>query len=78
MRPFQFATSSTASSISIKCGKEVILAAGAFFSPVLLQISGIGPARVLEALEVEVAVDLPGVGGNLQDHPTLQPVYECG
>ncbi|KAI0844742.1 putative GMC oxidoreductase [Daldinia vernicosa] len=56
--------------------KEVILAAGSIFSPVLLQISGIGPANILRNLGVDVAVDLPGVGRNLQDHPTLEPVYD--
>ncbi|KAI1100681.1 putative GMC oxidoreductase [Jackrogersella minutella] len=62
--------------IEVKCGREVILAAGAIFSPVLLQISGIGPPKLLRSLGVDVAVNLPGVGSNLQDHPTLQPVYE--
>ncbi|KAI1086465.1 putative GMC oxidoreductase [Rostrohypoxylon terebratum] len=60
---------------TIKCEKEVILAAGAIFSPVLLQISGIGSAKVLGNLGIDVAVNLPGVGSNLQDHPTLEPVY---
>lgn len=36
-----------------------------------------GPAELLESLGVNVAIDLPGVGNNFQDHPTLQPVYEC-
>ncbi|KAI1457490.1 putative GMC oxidoreductase [Annulohypoxylon moriforme] len=72
----EFAANSTAKNISIKCEKEVILAGGAISSPVLLQISGIGPAKLLGSLGVDVAVDLPGVGSNLQDHPTLQPVYE--
>ncbi|KAI1475594.1 putative GMC oxidoreductase [Daldinia eschscholtzii] len=58
------------------CKKEVILAAGSIFSPVLLQISGIGPAKLLKSLGVDVAIDLPGVGSNLQDHPTLEPVYD--
>ncbi|KAI0892623.1 putative GMC oxidoreductase [Annulohypoxylon nitens] len=71
----EFAANSTANKTSVKCEKEVILAAGAMFSPVLLQISGIGPAKVLENLGIDVAVDLPGVGSNLQDHPTLEPVY---
>ncbi|KAI1804203.1 putative GMC oxidoreductase [Daldinia bambusicola] len=56
--------------------KEVILAAGSIFSPVLLQISGIGPAKLLKSLGVDIAIDLPGVGSNLQDHPTLEPVYD--
>lgn len=51
-----------------RAGKEVILAAGAFNSPVLLQVSGIGPAGVLQDAGVPVVHDLPGVGGNLMDH----------
>jgi len=48
--------------------REVVLAAGAIQSPQLLQLSGIGPARLLERLGVRVVADLPGVGENLQDH----------
>lgn len=47
---------------------SVVVCAGAFGSPVLLQRSGIGPAAVLEAAGVDVVVDLPGVGANYQDH----------
>ncbi len=47
---------------------EVVVAAGAVGSPVLLQRSGIGPADVLRDRGVEVVQDLPGVGENLQDH----------
>ncbi|KAI0012979.1 hypothetical protein F4779DRAFT_643094 [Xylariaceae sp. FL0662B] len=72
----EFAANSTAKRITISSRKEVILAAGAYLSPVLLQISGFGPAEVLRDLGVPVAVDLPGVGSNLQDHATLLPVYE--
>ncbi|KAI2601722.1 putative GMC oxidoreductase [Hypoxylon sp. NC1633] len=72
----EFATNSSAKRFTVACENEVILAAGAIFSPVLLQISGIGPAELLHSLGVNVAVDLPGVGSNYQDHPTLQPVYE--
>jgi choline dehydrogenase len=48
--------------------REVILSAGAFGSPQLLLLSGIGPAGELQAMGVPVAHDLPGVGKNLQDH----------
>ncbi len=51
-----------------RAGKEVILAAGAFVSPKLLMLSGIGPAVHLKENGVTVRVDLPGVGQNLQDH----------
>ncbi|MFI5262182.1 MAG: choline dehydrogenase [Candidatus Limnocylindrales bacterium] len=47
---------------------EVILCGGAFNSPQLLQLSGVGPAADLEALGVPIVADLPGVGANLQDH----------
>jgi choline dehydrogenase len=48
--------------------REVILCGGSVNSPHLLQISGIGPAAHLQAIGVPVLLDLPGVGGNLQDH----------
>lgn len=48
--------------------REAILSAGAIGSPQLLQLSGIGPADVLERAGVAVALDLPAVGRNLQDH----------
>ena len=51
-----------------RAGAEVILAGGAIQSPQLLQLSGIGPADLLRRLGIEVVVDLPGVGANLQDH----------
>jgi choline dehydrogenase len=47
---------------------EVILAGGAFNTPQLLQLSGIGAADELRALEIPVVADLPGVGRHLQDH----------
>jgi choline dehydrogenase len=46
----------------------VTLAGGAINSPQLLMLSGLGPAAELEALGIRVLADLPGVGGNLQDH----------
>jgi choline dehydrogenase len=52
---------------------EVILSCGTIESPPLLMRSGIGPAEHLRKLGIEVAVDLPGVGGNLHDH-LLSPV----
>jgi choline dehydrogenase len=52
----------------VRAAREVILCGGAVNSPHLLQISGIGPAANLQSIGVAVAHDLPGVGGNLQDH----------
>ena len=48
--------------------REVILSSGAFGSPQLLMVSGIGPATHLQRMGILVVHDLPGVGGNLQDH----------
>ena len=48
--------------------REVILAAGAIQSPQILQLSGIGPAKLLESHGIAVRRDLPGVGANLMDH----------
>ncbi len=56
-------------------GKEVVLSAGAFLSPKLLMLSGIGPADHLREHGIEVVADLPGVGQNLQDHVQLSVVY---
>lgn len=52
---------------SVRPKKEIILAAGAIDSPKLLLLSGIGPAQNLEALNIPVIHNLPGVGRNLQD-----------
>jgi choline dehydrogenase len=48
--------------------KEVALTAGAIETPRILQLSGVGKAEDLQSLGIEVAVDLPGVGENFQDH----------
>ena len=57
--------------------KEVILAAGAIHSPQILQLSGIGDDTLLNSFGIKTRVDLPGVGKNFQDHPTLYPVFNC-
>jgi choline dehydrogenase len=56
---------------------EVIVAAGAFNSPQLLQLSGLGPAPLLKSLGIEVVADLPGVGAELQDHLQVRMQYRC-
>ena len=53
---------------SVSAGREVILCGGAFNSPQLLQLSGIGAAAELRSHNIPVIHDLPGVGKNLQDH----------
>jgi len=50
-------------------GAETILAAGALQTPALLLRAGIGPGAELQALGIDVLADLPGVGGNLREHP---------
>ena len=50
---------------------EIILSGGAYNSPQLLMLSGIGPADALRARGIEPRVDLKGVGQNLWDHPML-------
>jgi len=55
-------------STDIMAQKEVILAAGSINSPKLLMLSGIGEAKALRSLGIDVVEDLPGVGQNLQDH----------
>jgi choline dehydrogenase len=56
---------------------EIILCGGAINSPQLLQLSGVGDARELEALGLDVVHDLPGVGENLQDHLEVYVQYAC-
>src|SRR5581483_692626 len=55
--------------------REVILAAGAYNSPQLLMLSGIGEPEHLTMREIEVVLDQPAVGENLGDHPAAQLVY---
>jgi choline dehydrogenase len=56
---------------------EVIVAGGAFNSPQLLQLSGLGPAKVLRELGIDVIADMPGVGADLQDHLQIRMQYRC-
>jgi choline dehydrogenase len=56
--------------------REVIISAGAFQSPQLLMVSGIGPAQVLNTHGVNLTVDLPGVGQNMWDHVFFGPSYQ--
>jgi choline dehydrogenase len=58
--------------VQVRVRSEVVLAGGAFNTPQLLQLSGIGPRADLERLGIGCRVDLPGVGANLQDR------YEVG
>lgn len=57
--------------------REVLLCAGAFQSPQLLMLSGIGPQAHLQEHGIAVVHDLPGVGENLHDHPDVALVYDA-
>ena len=59
----------------IEAAREVILSAGAFGSPQLLMLSGVGAAAHLQQHGIPLVLDLPGVGQNLQDHITTTLIY---
>lgn len=61
---------------TIRANKEVVLSAGALQTPQLLQLSGIGPAPLLQEFGIPVVHNMPGVGENLQDHLQMRLIYE--
>jgi choline dehydrogenase-like flavoprotein len=63
--------------ITIKASKEVVLAAGAVHTPQILELSGVGPKDVLVAANIDVRLELPGVGNNFQDHPQAYLTCNC-
>jgi choline dehydrogenase len=60
-----------------RAGREVILAGGAFNSPQLMQLSGLGPEKLLRSHGIAVLADMPGVGDDLQDHLQVRIQYRC-
>jgi choline dehydrogenase len=56
---------------------EVIVSGGAINSPQLLQLSGLGPAALLQSFGIPVVADMPGVGVDLQDHLQVRIAYRC-
>ncbi|CAK7225881.1 hypothetical protein SCUCBS95973_006012 [Sporothrix curviconia] len=73
------ATDGTSSApTTVNASKEVLVAAGGLHTPQLLQLSGIGPAALLAAFGIPVVSDLPGVGANFQDQPTIPMTYNLG
>jgi choline dehydrogenase len=61
---------------TVSAKRELILSAGAICSPQILQLSGIGPAALLAEHGIDVVLDVPGVGANLQDHLQIRPVFK--
>src|ERR1700723_1898948 len=57
--------------------KEILIAGGAYNSPQLLQLSGVGPAELLKQYGIDVVLDAPGVGNDLQDHMQVRIVMRC-
>ena len=74
---FEFAANASSPRQTIYATREVIVAAGALHSAQLLQLSGIGPSSLLSQYNIPLAVDLPGVGSNLQDHCLVGTFYPC-
>ncbi|KAL2256231.1 hypothetical protein VTK26DRAFT_1962 [Humicola hyalothermophila] len=70
-----YSRSDPSAKATIAAKKEVILAAGTIHTTQILQLSGIGPRKHLESLNITVVEDLPGVGANFQDHPTIRASY---
>ncbi|HEX5452353.1 MAG TPA: GMC family oxidoreductase N-terminal domain-containing protein [Stellaceae bacterium] len=60
-----------------RCRGEVIVSGGVYGSPQLLQLSGLGPAALLQELGIPVARDMPGVGAHLHDHFNTYLVWRC-
>jgi choline dehydrogenase len=61
----------------LDCSHEIVLAAGAFNSPQLLLLSGIGPPSGIEPHGIRVLHELPGVGANLQEHQSIGMIYRA-
>jgi choline dehydrogenase-like flavoprotein len=62
---------------SVRARKEILVCSGAYNSPQLLQLSGVGPADLLRKHGIDVVLDAPGVGHDLQDHLQVRVVMRC-
>ncbi|MBS0455555.1 MAG: GMC family oxidoreductase N-terminal domain-containing protein [Proteobacteria bacterium] len=62
--------------VHARATREVLLCAGSIGSPQILQLSGIGPGKLLDAQGIGVLADVPGVGANLQDHLQIRAVFK--
>ncbi|KAH8773644.1 hypothetical protein F5883DRAFT_548231 [Diaporthe sp. PMI_573] len=70
----EYAASADAARSTVGVNKEAIMAAGPFFTPQILQVSGIGDSALHSEIGVETVIDLPAVGHNLEDHVLLTTV----
>jgi choline dehydrogenase len=61
----------------VRARKEVLVSSGAYNSPQLLQLSGVGPADLLKSHGIDVVLDAAGVGNDLQDHLQVRLVTRC-
>jgi choline dehydrogenase len=68
---------SAGASRTVRARKEILVSGGAFNSPQLLQLSGVGPADLLRQHGIEVVLDAQGVGHDLQDHMQVRVVMRC-
>lgn len=75
--PVQFADRNSSVATTVSASKEIILAAGTVHSPQILQLSGIGPKGLLESHNIDTLVDLPGVGYNFHDQPSMFMSVNC-
>lgn len=62
---------------SVRARREILVSSGAYNSPQLLQLSGVGPADLLKSHGIDVVLDSPGVGNDLQDHLQVRIVMRC-
>jgi choline dehydrogenase len=62
---------------TVRARKEVLVSSGAYNSPQLLQLSGVGPKELLSSHGIEIVLDAPGVGHDLQDHMQVRMVMRC-
>ena len=62
--------------VTVEASAEVLLCAGSVNSPQILQLSGLGPAALLQQHGIAPVADLPGVGANLQDHLQIRAVFK--
>ena len=62
--------------VSVTAKESVVLSAGSIGTPHILQLSGLGPAELLQQHGIDSVVDLPGVGANLQDHLQIRSVFK--